>query len=137
MFDTRKQHKRLIEAGFSDPQSEAVVDVATAVLDCVATKADLRLLETKFEAQFEAIDSRFDAMEARFEAKFDAVDAKFDTIESRFDAVDAKFDAADAKFDAIESRFAAFDTQLGRLWGMMVAIFVAVVGSGVAYNLHH
>jgi len=65
VFDTHKQHKTLVEAGFTDPQAQAIADVATTVLGIVATKADLAVVATKadiavLEARLNGIDKRFD-----------------------------------------------------------------------------
>ncbi|MBV8600050.1 MAG: hypothetical protein JO359_00650 [Candidatus Eremiobacteraeota bacterium] len=55
VFDTHKQHKSLVEAGFTDPQAEATTGVATAVLSVVTTKADLEVVT----ARLDGIDQRF------------------------------------------------------------------------------
>jgi hypothetical protein len=75
VFDTHKQHKSLVDAGFPEPQAEAITGVASAVLSVVATKADLSAVATKTDLE---------AMALRFEAKFSAMDARFDGIDKRF-----------------------------------------------------
>jgi tetrahydromethanopterin S-methyltransferase subunit G len=71
VFDTHKQHKSLVEAGLTEPQADAVLGLATAVLSIAATKDDLKRLEAK-------VDARFDAIDAKFGAKFEAIDKRFD-----------------------------------------------------------
>ncbi|MBV8150079.1 MAG: hypothetical protein JOY59_00855, partial [Candidatus Eremiobacteraeota bacterium] len=60
MFDTHLQHESLLQAGFSGTQARALTSMATAVLDVVATKADLERLNERLEARFDAVDKRFE-----------------------------------------------------------------------------
>lgn len=50
VFDTLKQHRVLVEGGFSDPQAQAITSVTAAVLDAIATKSDLKELEGRLDA---------------------------------------------------------------------------------------
>jgi len=87
-FDTLKFVETLEGAGVDRKQASAF---AAAVRDShetaeLATKADLRELEVRMNARFEAIDSKFEAIDARFEAintKFDVVNSKFETLEHK------------------------------------------------------
>ncbi len=55
-FDTHKAVKALKEAGFDDPQAEAVVaTVGDAMGENVATKADLQALELRMVGKFETL----------------------------------------------------------------------------------
>ncbi len=106
-LNTLEYARRLRNAGFTEQQAEGQAQaLAAAMTDSLATKADLRDLEVRVRA-------RFDAQDAKFDARFDVQDAKFD---ARFDAQDAKFharcDAQDAKLDA---RFDAMGTHLTEL----------------------
>ena len=65
-IDTLKVAKRLREAGFTEPQAEAVtaaVQEATEEAE-FATKADIREAELRLEAKIEAIRSDIGAMKA-------------------------------------------------------------------------
>lgn len=50
VFDTYKQHKALTDAGFSEPQAQAITTVAVAVIDAVATKADVATVKADVAA---------------------------------------------------------------------------------------
>ena len=67
VFDTHKQHKVLMEAGFSDPQAQAITGVATAVIEAVATKSDLERLGANFERLEAKVDARFEGVEGRLD----------------------------------------------------------------------
>ena len=56
-FDTHKFIRRLQQAGVSEAQAEAIVDAFREAYGEVelATKQDLRALEMKLEARFEAL----------------------------------------------------------------------------------
>jgi hypothetical protein len=82
VFDTHKQHKALVEAGFTDPQAQAVTDVATTVLGIVATKADLEIFATKADVALLSTELKSDIarLEAKFDAKFEGVDKALDRM---------------------------------------------------------
>ena len=62
-------------------------------------KEDLRRLEARMDANFDAVDARFDALEAKFDAK---LDAKVDGAEARLGASLAR---VEGKLDALILRF--------------------------------
>ena len=81
MFDTLKLAKRLREAGFSDPQAEAVVATvqeATASAEFV-TRSDLdtatTLLRTELNTAVAALRNEIREAELRLEAKIEAIKA--------------------------------------------------------------
>ena len=91
------------------------------VLSQVARR--IELLETDVRKLDAKIDARFDALDAKTDARFEAQNAKTDT---RFDAQDAKIDALSAMIDA---RF----RHLTRTIIAVASLFVAVAGAFVAY----
>lgn len=72
MFDTLKQHRSLVEAGLSDVQANAITGMATALLSVVATKDDLKTLEAKFDAKFDAVDKTLGRMNSLFVGQLSA-----------------------------------------------------------------
>ena len=72
MFDTLKQHRSLLEAGFSEVQAEAITGIATAILSVVATKDDLKALEGKLDVKFDTIDKTLNRMNALIVGQFSA-----------------------------------------------------------------
>lgn len=74
MLDTLKYAKRLQEAGFTAQQAEAQASALwEAIEDTVATKQDLRGLETR-------LNGRIDHLEARLDARFKEVDGRIDRL---------------------------------------------------------
>ena len=77
MIDTLKVARRLREAGFTEPQAEAVV---AAVLDGtagadLATKADLAELRGELKADITELRAELRQAELRLEAKIEAIKA--------------------------------------------------------------
>ena len=98
-FDTHKFITRLTEAGMAPEQAEVLADTyATILTEQVATKADIRLLQTDI---------------ARLDTRIDALDENGDQIES-----------VDTRFTALEDRFQA---TIFRVVGGSTAIIVAVL----------
>jgi hypothetical protein len=64
-FDTHAAVKKLIAAGMPDEQAEAQVEVLSEVLSAnlgeLATKQDLKELEMRLDARFEALRGELDA----------------------------------------------------------------------------
>lgn len=134
-LDTLEYARRLREAGFSEQQAEGQARaLAAAMTDALATKQDLRELESRLEARFVGVDARFAGVDARFaqvDARFDALEKHFD---GRLDGIEKRFDG---RLDEIEKRFelrlsersAHLDTRINdlerritfRLGGLMVA----------------
>jgi hypothetical protein len=80
-IDTPKFAKRLRDAGFSDPQAEAVIATVqeAAAGDELATKADFDAatagLRVELKAEIAAVRSEIREAELRLEAKIEAVKA--------------------------------------------------------------
>jgi hypothetical protein len=71
MLDTLKFSKRLQEAGFTAHQAEAQAQALwEAIEGTVATKQDLREVETR-------LNGRIDSLEARMDGRFKEVDGRF------------------------------------------------------------
>jgi len=69
-LDTLAYAKRLREAGFTEQQAEGQAQaLAAAMTDSLATKQDLRELEVRVGARFDAVDAKFEAMDAHFDAR--------------------------------------------------------------------
>jgi len=114
-FDTLKFVETLEDAGVDRKQASAF---AVAVRDShesaeLATKADLRELEVRMNARFEAIDSRFEAIDARFES-----------INTKFDAINSKFEGLNSKFEALEHKMTI---KLGSLLVAGIVLIIAVL----------
>ena len=102
-FDTHRTVKALAEAGFNEPQAEALVtaiDHARAEHSDLATKSDL--------------DARFSAMDEKWESRLIAMDEKWD---ERFTAMSERLIAMDEKWDerftAMSERLIAMDEKWG------------------------
>lgn len=76
-LNTLAYARRLREVGFTEQQAEGQADaLADAMTDSLATKTDLRELEGRMLARFEAMDAKFDSLstqmlelERRFELR--------------------------------------------------------------------
>ena len=61
-FDTHKAVTALKQAGFAEPQAEAVVNtMGEALGGSVATKADLAAVQAKLEADIAAVQAKLEA----------------------------------------------------------------------------
>ena len=110
-FDTHKAVTALKQAGFAEPQAEAVVNtMGEALGGSVATKADLAAVQTKLEADIAAVQTKLEAdivaVQTKLEADIAAVQAKLEA------------DIAAVKTDMAE-QFAALYKQL---WVIAVGI---------------
>jgi hypothetical protein len=91
----------------------------------VATKADLAVLEERFELRFDRIDDRF----SRIDDRFAQIDDRFSRIHDRFAQMDDRFTALDEtiamRFESSENRMkAAFEHELR---GQAITLFWAQV----------
>jgi hypothetical protein len=75
MIDTPKVARRLREAGFTDPQAEAVIATVQEAGEGaeLATKGDLAELRAGFKAEIAALRSGLREVELRLEARIEAV----------------------------------------------------------------
>ena len=79
-FDTLAYARRLREGGFSEEQAETqAAALAVAMTESLATKQDLKELESRLETRFAHIDTRFSQIDVRFsqvEARFSELSDK-------------------------------------------------------------
>ena len=109
-FDTHKAVKALKEAGFDDPQAEAVVaTVGEAIGGSIATKADIAELRTTTKA---------DIAEVRAEMKTDIAELR---AEMKTDIAELRAEMADQ-----------FSILYRHLWSMAIGIVGFTAGLTVA-----
>ena len=103
-LDTLDYARRLREAGFTEQQAEGQARaLAAAMTDALATKQDLRELETRLDARFAQVDGRF----AQVDARIDSLERHLDTrlvelekrVEVRFNEQGARLSEQGARFD--------------------------------------
>ncbi len=107
-IDTLKVAKRLREAGFTEPQAEAVIAAVQEGTEWaeLATRPDLAELRAEFKADLAALRSELRETELRLEAKIEAV----------------RSDIAAVKADILNRVF-------GMILGALVVNIIAVVGA--------
>ena len=107
-IDTLKVAKRLREAGFTEPQAEAVIAAVQEGTEGaeLATRPDLAELRAEFKADLAALRSELRETELRLEAKIEAV----------------RSDIAAVKADILNRVF-------GMILGALVVNIIAVVGA--------
>ena len=124
-IDTLKVAKRLREAGFTEPQAEALVAAVQEGTEGaeLATKSDLLELRSDFRAELRET-------ELRLEAKIEAVRAEIATVKAEVAAV--KIEVASVKADILNRVF-------GLILGALVINIVAMIGAvfAVAKLLGH
>lgn len=67
------------------------------------------------------LDRRFELLEQRLDQRFAAIDRRFIGIDQRFIGMDQRFAGIDQRLDSIDARF-------GRLYGLLIAMLLAIVG---------
>jgi hypothetical protein len=97
-LDTLAYARRLREAGFSEQQAEGQAQaLAAAMTDTLATKQDLRELETRIDARFAQVDARFSQIDARFDYLEKHLDTRLAEQEKR---LEIRFSEQSARFDS-------------------------------------
>ncbi len=132
-IDTLKFAKRLREAGFSDPQAEAVIATVQEAAEGaeLATKADLSDMRADLKAEIAELRAELRAgiaeLRAELRAEIAALHGELREVELRFEA---RFEAL--KADILDRVFAL-------ILGAIVVNVVAIVGAmfGVAKLLGH
>jgi hypothetical protein len=85
-LDTLAYSRHLREAGISEQQANAHAEaLAAAMTDTLATKQDLRELETRLDARLAALEARFSRVDDRFEYLEKHLDARLAEHTARFD----------------------------------------------------
>jgi DNA-binding transcriptional MerR regulator len=107
-IDTLRVAKRLREAGFTEPQAEAVIAAVQEATEGaeLATKADLAELRAELKAEIASLRSELRQAEQRLEAKIEGI----------------KSDIGAMKADILNRVF-------GLILGALVANIVAIVGA--------
>ncbi len=107
-FDTLTYAKKLQEAGVPPQQAETHAwALKESVEDTLATKQDLRELETR-------LDGRFAELETRLDGRFKEVDGRFAELEARMDGRFAELEARiDGRFKEVDARFRLVYWMLG------------------------
>ena len=128
-FDTHKAVTALKQAGFAEPQAEAVVNtMGEALGGSVATKADLAELRTELKGDIAELRAELKGDLAATKADIAAVQTK---LEADLAAVQAKLEADIAAVQAkLEADIAAVKTDMAeqftalykQLWVMAVGI---------------
>ena len=121
MLDTLKYAKRLQQAGFTDLQAEAQAQALwEAIESTVATKQDLRELETR-------INGRFNELEARLDGRFKDVEGRFKDVEGRFKDVEGRFKDVEGRFTDVDGRFRLLYWMVGFNLALTVAILLKLL----------
>ena len=89
-FDTLTYAKKLQEAGVPPQQAETHAwALKETVEDTLATKQDLRELNTRIDGRFKEVDNRFTELETRIDGRFNELetrmDGRFNELETRMD----------------------------------------------------
>lgn len=151
MIDTLAYARRLRDAGVAEREAEAHAEaLAAAMTDSIATKQDLRELDSRLALRFEHVDARFERIEERFERieeRFERIDERFARMDERFAAleqhVDTRLEEFEKRMDLRfreqdrfwDSRFAAgladlerrMTTRLGGMMAAGIAIIAALI----------
>jgi DNA anti-recombination protein RmuC len=131
-FDTLQTAKRLKEAGFDEPQAEALTgllrDVREADQAQLANKADLGALDAKLERVGADLDAKIERVAAELDAKIERVAAELDAKIGRVAAeLDAKIERVAAELDAKIERVAAeLDAKIEKIAAELRAEFAVL-----------
>jgi DNA-binding transcriptional MerR regulator len=139
-IDTLKFAKRLREAGFSDPQAEALVATVQEAAEGsdLVTKADLGEARAELETEISELraELKADISELRAELKADISELKADVaaVRSELREVELRFQA---RLEAVKADI--LSRVFGLILGAVVVNVVAIVGAmfGVAKLLGH
>jgi len=129
-IDTLKIAKRLREAGFTDPQAEAVVASVQEAAEGAefATKGDLDEVRSELKADIAALRSELRETELRLEAKIREtelrLEAKIETIRSEMLAM-----RADIRSDMLAMKADMLNRVFGLILGALVVNIVAMIGA--------
>ena len=78
-FDTLTYAKKLQEAGVPPQQAETHAwALKETVEDTLATKQDLRELNTRIDGRFKEVDNRFTELETRIDGRFNELETRMD-----------------------------------------------------------
>ncbi len=87
-FDTLKAAQRLGQAGFTEDQAGALVTTfADGITENLATKADIKALDTKIDAVAEALTKDMKALDTKIDAVAEALQKDMTALDIKIDAV--------------------------------------------------
>jgi len=94
IIDTLQFSKRMQKAGLqqkvADEFAEIFREAQTQSLENLATKQDLKNLETINKQDLNNLEQRLDVRIDKLESKFDSLESKFGSLESKFDSLEYK-----------------------------------------------
>ena len=107
----------LAEGGFTDSQTQALVDVVAGVVS---------RLRDEMHDGFRALNERLDGVDKRLDGvdehlrqidnRLDRVDERLDRVDERFARIDERLDRVDERFDRVDERFDRLDDRFDRLY---------------------
>ncbi len=126
MFNTLKYAKMLEEVGFSRVQAETSIKIlAETMEDKLATKQDLKDLETRMTSSIAQLDAKVDSSVAQLDAKIDSSVAQLHLkIDSSVARLDSKIDHMAAQ---LESKMDRLESKLTVRLGLMFAAGITVL----------
>jgi tetrahydromethanopterin S-methyltransferase subunit G len=83
-----------------------------------------RVVQAELKAELATLDMK---LKAELVSKQDLKDCE-QRADSRFDRIEKQFDKIDSRFDKIDSRFDKIESQLGWGFGVLIGLYVMVVG---------
>ena len=132
-LDTLRVAKRLREAGFTDPQAEAVVASMQEAAEgaAFATKADLDSVRGELKAEITALRSELHETELRLEAKIRETELR---LEAKIRETELRLEA---KIEA--SKAYILNRVFGLILGALIINIIAMIGAvfAVAKLLGH
>ena len=116
MFNTLLYAKRLESAGFKRHQAEKQIQVMTEmIVDGVATKQDLELLEARTSKEFAVVNSEINTVRAEMASEFAAVRSE----------MASEFVVVRSELLQMESRLTI---KIGGIMGTVMAIGIGIIG---------
>jgi DNA anti-recombination protein RmuC len=131
-LDTLQTAKRLREAGFAEPQAEALTNLLREAQQAgaaqLATKTDLGALDANIDRITAELHAKIDRVAAELDAKIERVAAELDAKIERVAAeLDAKIERVAAELDAKIERVAAeLDAKIERVATELRAEFALI-----------
>ena len=119
--------QELRKTGFEERQAEAVVEtISKAMIETVATKADLQLVRSDIDILRSEMATKADLQLLRSDVELlrQSVDSRFDKVDSRFDAFEKSFRQDMA---AQENRIVI------KLGGLMITMIFLLLAIGPFY----
>ena len=93
--------------------------------DHVATKDDIKMVETKVDAGFTEVHAKIDGGFAKIDGEFAKVDGEFAKIDGRFAKIDGRFTKIDGEFERLRGEVALMLAQQTRT--VLIAVVACMV----------